>query len=103
MSNNIFVYIRYNNTNKKGTHLAKITLDIDNKDIDTVLLILNNLKSGLINNITTDKKNITSSNINKKNIKKQILEDDFIPKPVSNGKYLSSNAYKQKLQNKIKG
>lgn len=83
--------------------MAKITLDVDSKNIDTVLIILNNLKSGLINNISSDKKNISTSLQNKKNIKQQIVEDEFIKKTPSARKYLSSSAYKQKLQNKIKG
>lgn len=59
--------------------MAKITLEIEDKNIDTVMTILNNLKMGLIKNI--------SSNINK----------EQKPLPSSSSKYLSTDAYKKKL------
>ncbi len=83
--------------------MAKITLEVDSKNIDTVLIILNNLKNGLINNISTDKKNISASVQTKKHIKNQVLEDEFIQKTPATGKYLSKSAYKERLQNKSKG
>lgn len=83
--------------------MAKITLDVDSKNIDTVLIILNNLKNGLINNISSDKKNISTSLQSKKHINQQIVEDKLIQKAPTGGKYLSTSAYKQKLRNKTKG
>lgn len=73
--------------------MAKIVLEVDNKNRDVVLMILKNLKSDLIKNISFDNK--TTSNQTKK---AAILEDEFLPKvPQSTGKYLSKEAFKAKL------
>ena len=62
--------------------MSQIILDVDKKDMNTVLTILNNLKAGLIKNISSDGKKIAK------------------PLPTSTSKYLSRDAYKQKLQKK---
>lgn len=80
--------------------MSKITLDVDKKDVNTVLTILNNLKTGLVKNIKIDNKAISNSMPAKKIVKQAILEDEFIAKPASTSKYLSKAAYREKL-NKI--
>jgi hypothetical protein len=35
--------------------MSKITLDVENKNVETILSLLNNLKEGLILNIEVDK------------------------------------------------
>lgn len=82
--------------------MSKITLDVDKKDVNTVLTILNNLKAGLVKNIAVDNKAITNSMVAKKVVKQAILEDEFIPKPSSASKYLSKTAYKEKLSKSSK-
>jgi len=79
--------------------LSKIILDIDDKNIDTVLTILNNLKTGLIKNISAPTNNI-NTRIQEKKIARQknILEDEFISSPPSTGKYLSRSDYKNKIK-----
>jgi len=62
--------------------MAKITLEIEDKDTDTVMTILNNLKAGLIKNIVSDK------------------NKEQKPLPSSSSKYLSRDAYKEKLHKK---
>ncbi len=83
--------------------MAKITLDVDNKDKDVVLMILKNLKSGLIKDIKVDNKSLQGSSMTRK-VQKPVLEDEFLPKatPTSAGKYLSKDAFKAKIQNKGK-
>ena len=77
--------------------MAKITIDVDNKDKDVVLTILKNLKSGLIKNIQVDNKNIANSSIKK--APQKPLEDDFFPKPISSStRYLSKEDFKAKLK-----
>lgn len=79
--------------------MSKIILDIDEKNIDTVLTILNNLKSGLIKNISAPTNNINSRMQAKKVLKQQnIQEDEFMSSSPSTGKYLSRSAYKNKLK-----
>ncbi|TLP40728.1 hypothetical protein [Arcobacter arenosus] len=97
--------------------MAKITLDIDDKNLPTVLNILENLKTGLIKNIDLNKKtNIkpVSSSINNNENKRymskdtykqklqqqKVLEDQFLARPTSSNKYLSKEEFKQKLKGK---
>ncbi|NVJ53325.1 MAG: hypothetical protein HWD90_06500 [Campylobacteraceae bacterium] len=71
--------------------MAKITLDIDEKNLKTVMNILDNLKDGLINNISTNRQyNVAkpiSSSIDKK--------ANTTP---STSKYLSPDEYKKRLK-----
>lgn len=98
--------------------MSKIILDIDDKNLSTVLNILENLKSGLIKNIDVSKKvdiklvssSISNSGSNKRYLSKdafkqkiqqqKVLEDDFLPKPTSASKYLSKEEFKQRIQGK---
>ena len=76
--------------------MSKITLDVEKKDLDTVLSILNNLKSGLVKNIKVDNK--TTNPIQaKKPVKKPVLEDEFMSTKPSNSKYLSPSAFKNRI------
>ena len=76
--------------------MSKITLDVDKNDVNTVLTILNNLKAGLVKNITVDNKKAPSSLVAKKAVKQAVLEDEFMAKPSSHSKY-SMSAYKNRL------
>jgi len=104
--------------------MSKITLDVDDKNLDTVMTVLNNLKAGLIQDISVSKMNkikpVKSSldkietqatqqvNANKylskskykQKINQKPEEDEFLPKTTATGKYLSKDAYKKKLQKK---
>jgi len=91
--------MRYNYINKKGNNLSKIVLDIDDKNTDIVLTILNNLKTGLIKHISAPTNSINSRLQEKKLLKQQNLqEDEFLSSSPSTGKYLSKAAYKNKLK-----
>lgn len=71
--------------------MAKIVLDISEKNIDTVKNILDNLKVGLIDNIEVQQRKYMAKN--------KPLEDDFIPKNKSSkGKYLSPNEFKTRIK-----
>lgn len=93
--------------------MAKITLDIDDKHVQTVLTILKSLKTGLIKGIHTHKQTAqpVSSSLNNKSTKQkylsssqykqkqqQILEDDFLASKTSTGKYLDPTKFKEKLR-----
>lgn len=95
--------------------MAKIKLDIDEKNLSTVLNILENLKQGLVKNIEIDKKEsskpISSSIKNdmgsrylskekyKQKLQRRVLEDDFLPKTTaSSGRYLSPAEFKKRLK-----
>jgi hypothetical protein len=90
--------MRYNLIYNKGEYLSKIVLEVEDKNIDTVLLILHNLKQGLITNINTDKKNTNTTIQAKKALRKKVIEDEFMSESPSSGKYLSKSAYKNKVR-----
>lgn len=93
--------------------MAKITLDIDDKNLGTVLNILENLKSGLVKKIDVNKntnlkpvssslassqnKRYLSKDKYKQKLQQKVLEDDFLPKQKSGSKYLSPNEFKNRL------
>lgn len=96
--------------------MAKITLDVDDKNLGTVLNILENLKVGLIKNISSTKKSnikpISSSISNQENkrylsrdkykqkLQQRPLEDEFVQKTTSTSKYLSKEDFKERLKGK---
>lgn len=75
--------------------MSKITMDVENKNLDTVLSILNNLKDGLILNIEVDKNSSKSKLMYQPKLKKMISEDEQ-----SGGKYMSVATYKKRLREK---
>lgn len=77
--------------------MSKIVLEVDTKNKDTVLMILNNLKQGLIKNISIDNKTINNNLEAKKTVKRSQVEDDFFEIQPTGGKYLSKSAYKAKI------
>jgi hypothetical protein len=69
--------------------MAKITLDVDRKNLHTVLNIIENLKDGLINDIQTNEKSSASKEV----------------KPVATSsttgsKYISRSEFKNRLSRK---
>ncbi len=74
----------------------QITLTVSDEHADTLLTILNNLKSGLITSIDTNTKNSTSTQYQPKS--KVIYEHESGTQDTS-GKY-SASAYRQRLKKK---
>jgi len=75
-----------------------INLTIDDKNLETILTILNNLQDDLISKIEV---NSTASSVERTQYQPQtnkiILEKDSATHDTS-GKYASASAYKQKLK-----
>ena len=78
--------------------MAKITLEVHNKNIDTVLTILQNLKEDLIDEIVVDKKR--SYNKPKRIEPVKPLQDAPQPVTVSTGKYIDPQTFKERLRRK---
>lgn len=80
--------------------MNKITLSVDNSNIETVLTILQNLKTGLINDIETNA-NVTKNRQTKYQPKTNtIIREENSGTNDSSGKYSSASAYKQRLRSK---
>ena len=75
--------------------MAKINLEVDDKNLSTIMTILKNLKIGLIKDIKIDSKGKS-----KQKIQRKVLEDEFLPKTVSTSKYLSPEEFKKRLKGK---
>lgn len=80
--------------------MNEIKLLVDEKNLETVLSILNNLKSGLISEIHTNAKVSKVRTPAYQPKTKAIMKDDDFGTSDSSGKYINAAAYKQRLQNK---
>jgi hypothetical protein len=70
--------------------MAKVILDVNDKELDNLLVILNSLKQGIINKIDIDKKR----NYNKA---KPISNEPL--KPINlQGKYVDPQTFKERLR-----
>lgn len=77
--------------------IKEIKLKVDEKNLETVLSILNNLKAGLISNIESDSKTKTSQYKAKTNT---IIREEDSGTNDNSGKYINPSAYKQRLKNR---
>ena len=76
--------------------MAKITLEVQNKNIDIVMTILQNLKEGLIEEIEVDKKR--SYNKPKRIEPVKPLQDAPQPVSIATGKYIDPQTFKERLK-----
>jgi len=79
--------------------MNEIKLSVDDKNLETVLTILNNLKDGLISEIKTDAK-IKSRATQYQPKNNRIIKEEESGTNDSSGKYLNISAYKQRLKAK---
>ena len=76
--------------------MAKITLEVNDKKLDTVLNILQNLKEGLIEEISVDKKR--SYNRSKQTTEARPIQSTPQPVSISTGKYIDPQTFKERLR-----
>ena len=79
--------------------IKEIKLTVDIKNIETVLTILNSLKTGLITNIETDAK-VKISNTQYKPKTNTIITEENSGTNDTNGKYMNPAIYKQRLRDR---
>ena len=80
----------------KYIKMQEITLKVEDKNLETVLIILKSLKDGLISEITSSTKTSTQY---KPKLNKIIKEEESGTADTS-GKYINPAIYKQRLKNK---
>ncbi len=80
--------------------MNEIKLSVDNKNIETVLTILNNLKSGLIAEIQTNNKSTKARPTQYQHKINTVIRDDNFGTDDTSGKYANAATYKQRLKNK---
>ena len=76
--------------------MAKITLQVNDKKLDTVLTVLHNLKEGLIDDISVDKKR--SYNRPKQTTEARPIQSTPQPVSISTGKYIDPQTFKERLK-----
>ena len=76
--------------------MNEIKLTIDDKNLDTVLTILDNLKDGLVSNLEIN--NTTSKHTQYKPRTNKIILEEKSGTQDTSGKYVSASAYKQRLK-----
>jgi len=76
--------------------MQEIKLQVEDKNLETVMLILNSLKDGLISDITSSLKRSTQyqPKLNK------IIKENESGTADTSGKYINPALYKQRLKNK---
>jgi len=79
--------------------MKKITLSVNDDNLETLLTVLNNLKEGLVHSLEIDgKKPVVSTQYKPK--ANRIIREEESGTNDSSGKYLNPMAYKQRLQKK---
>jgi len=76
--------------------MQKITLKVEDKNVETLIMILENLKDGLIAEITSSAK--TSTQYQPK--LNRVIKESESGTADTSGKYISPSIYKQRLKNK---
>ena len=76
--------------------MARITFKVANKNLDTVMTILQNLKEGLIEDVIVDQKRISSKPKYTKTV--EPLQKAPQPVSVSTGKYIDPQTFKERLK-----
>jgi len=76
--------------------MQEITLKVEDKNVETLMMILENLKDGLISEITSSTK---ASTRYQPKLNRVIKEDESGTADTS-GKYINPVIYKQRLKNK---
>ncbi|MFT7860342.1 MAG: hypothetical protein ABXS93_05325 [Sulfurimonas sp.] len=84
-------------SNREKMEMKQIKLSVSEQNIETVMTILNNLKTGLIEEIEVDKTVIKTRHTQYQPKRKAVDEKDSGPNDKS-GKYISPAAYKARLK-----
>lgn len=80
--------------------MNEIKLSVEDKNLETVLAILENLKDGLISDISTNGKIAMSRPTRYQPKTNTIIKEENSGTNDSTGKYLNANAYRKRLNNK---
>ena len=80
--------------------MNEIKLSVEDKNLETMLSILENLKSGLITNIEINGKATKEKNTQYQPKANRIIKEQDSGVNDSSGKYINPAAYKQRLKKK---
>ncbi|MEA2073375.1 MAG: hypothetical protein U9O86_07285 [Campylobacterota bacterium] len=80
--------------------MNEIKISVDDKNLETVLTLLNNLKDGLISNISTNGQKATTRPPQYQPKTNTIIKEENSGTNDTSGKYANANAYRQRLKAK---
>ena len=80
--------------------MNEIKLSVDDKNLEVMLSILNNLKAGLISDLQINGKSSTIKTTNYQPKTNTIIREENSGTNDTSGKYINPAAYKQKLKHK---
>lgn len=80
--------------------MNEIKLSVNDKNLETVLTILNNFKTGLISDLQINGKPSSTKATQYKPKTNTIIREENSGTNDTSGKYINPAAYKQKLKNK---
>ena len=80
--------------------MNEIKLSVDDNNLQTVLTVLNNLKTGLIREIQTNGKKANTKTTRYQPKTNTIIKEEESGTADKSGKYINPTAYKQRLKNK---
>ena len=83
-----------------GPYMNEIKLSVDDKNLDTVLTILNSLKDGLINDIQNNSEVSKNRSTQYQPRTNTIIREENSGTNDNNGKYASASAYRERLKRK---
>ena len=82
-----------------GNQMTEIKLSVEDKNLEVVMNLIENLKEGLISDIQTDaKKNTKHTQYQPKT--NTIIREENSGTNDTSGKYANANTYRQRLKNK---
>ena len=80
--------------------MNEIKLSVDDKNLEVVLTLLNNLKDGLITNIQTNTKSFKKRTTQYQPKTNTIIREEDSRTNDSSGKYINPASYRHKIRNK---
>ena len=80
--------------------MSEIKLSVDDKNLDTILTIINNLKAELISDIQINGKSTTAKTTKYQPKTNTIIKEENSGTNDTSGKYINPAAYKQRLKNR---
>ena len=80
--------------------MNKITLSVDDKNLEVVMTLLKNLKDGLISDISTNGVKVKSRPTQYQPKANTIIREENSGTNDTSGKYANASAYRERLKNK---
>ena len=82
--------------------MNEIKINVDDKNLDAIVMILNSLKDGMLHNFSVNGKSTDQRSTKYQPKTTGVIREENSGENDRNGKYLSPSSYKQRQKNKKK-